>query len=138
FRAVRGGQLRLRHEDRRLPDDGAGRRLRSRAAPAAAAGTAHRTHHGPGLMKGTAMVTGRLARSARVRPYAITGGRTKGQLALLLETLVPVPDYDREAHQLLVAESYDIYALCRSVRSIAEISADLDIPLGVVRVLVSY
>jgi hypothetical protein len=83
------------------------------------------------------MVTGRLARSARVRPYAITGGRTKAKLPLLLETLVSVPEYDREAHQQLVAESYDIYGLCRSVRSVAEISADLDIPLGVVRVLVS-
>lgn len=83
------------------------------------------------------MVTGRRPRSARVRPYAITGGRTKARLPLLLETLVSVPEYDRGVHQLLVAESHDIYSLCRSVRSIAEISAGLDMPLGVVRVLVS-
>ena len=78
-----------------------------------------------------------MARSSRVRPYAITGGRTITRLPLLLETLVSVPDYDLTVYQLLVAESRDIYSLCRSVRSIAEISADLDIPLGVVRVLVS-
>ena len=83
------------------------------------------------------MVTGALLRSARVRPYAITGGRTRARLPLLLETLISVPDYDIAVHQMLVAESREIYSLCRAVRSIAEISADLDIPLGVVRVLVS-
>ncbi|MBV9795272.1 MAG: DUF742 domain-containing protein [Actinobacteria bacterium] len=83
-------------------------------------------------MKGTAML-----RSSRVRPYAITGGRTIARMPLLLETLVSVPDYDLMVHQMLVAESRDIYALCRSVQSIAEISAALDMPLGVVRVLVS-
>ena len=83
------------------------------------------------------MVTGRLLRSARVRPYAITGGRTRARLPLLLETLVSVPEYDMTVYQMLAAETRDIYSLCRAVRSIAEISADLDIPLGVVRVLVS-
>ncbi|HEY0716418.1 MAG TPA: DUF742 domain-containing protein [Streptosporangiaceae bacterium] len=83
------------------------------------------------------MVTGVLLRSARVRPYAITGGRTRARLPLLLETLVSVPDYDLGVHQALTAESREIYALCRGVRSVAEISADLDIPLGVARVLIS-
>ena len=83
------------------------------------------------------MVTGALLRSARVRPYAMTGGRTRARLPLLLETLISVPEYDRAVDQILVAESREIYLLCRSVRSIAEISAELDIPLGVVRVLVS-
>jgi hypothetical protein len=81
--------------------------------------------------------SGRLQRSARVRPYAITGGRTNARLPLLLETLISVPEYDLAVDQMLVAESREIYSLCRSVRSIAEISAGLDIPLGVVRVLVS-
>jgi hypothetical protein len=83
------------------------------------------------------MVTGALLRSARVRPYAMTGGRTRTRLPLLLETLVSVPDYDIAISQRLVAESREIYSLCRGVRSVAEISADLDIPLGVVRVLLS-
>ena len=83
-------------------------------------------------MNGAAM-----RRSARVRPYAMTRGRTDTRLPLLLETLVSVPDYDLTVDQMLIAESREIYALCRSVCSIAEISAVLDIPLGVVRVLVS-
>jgi Protein of unknown function (DUF742) len=83
------------------------------------------------------MVTGATLRSARVRSYAITGGRTRARLPLLLQTLVSVPDYDVAVHQALVAESREIYSLCRSVRSVAEISAELDIPLGVVRVLIS-
>ena len=83
------------------------------------------------------MVTGALLRSARVRPYAMTGGRTRARLPLLLETLVSVPDYDIATSQKLVAESREIYALCRAVRSVAEISAGLDIPLGVVRILLS-
>jgi hypothetical protein len=83
------------------------------------------------------MVTGAPLRSARVRPYAMTGGRTRARLPLLLETLVSVPDYDLAISQTLVAESREIYSLCRGVRSVAEISADLDIPLGVVRVLLS-
>ncbi len=83
------------------------------------------------------MVISALIRSARVRPYAITGGRTSSRRPLLLETLVSVLEYDASVHQLLLAESREIYSLCRDVRSIAEISADLRIPLGVVRVLVS-
>jgi hypothetical protein len=84
------------------------------------------------------MVASILVRSARVRPYAITGGRTSSRRPLLLETLVSAPDYDVSVYQLLVAESREIYSLCREVHSIAEISADLGIPLGVVRVLVSH
>src|ERR1700761_2738511 len=83
------------------------------------------------------MMTGALLRSARVRPYAMTGGRTRARLPLLLETLVSVPDYDAAIGQTLVAESREIYAHCRAVRSVAEISAGLDIPLGVVRILLS-
>ena len=84
-----------------------------------------------------AIVTSALIRSARVRPYAITGGRTSSRRPLLLETLISVLDYDTAVHQTLFAESREIYSLCREVRSVAEVSADLGIPLGVVRVLVS-
>ncbi len=83
------------------------------------------------------MVTNALIRSARVRPYAITGGRISSRRLLLLETLISVPNYDPAIDQELFAESRQIYSLCRQVRSVAEISADLRIPLGVVRVLIS-
>ncbi len=82
-------------------------------------------------------MTGSQRRSARVRLYIITGGRTSSRRPLLLETFISAPDYDPVVHRTLFAESRQIYSLCREVRSIAEISADLSIPLGVVRVLVS-
>jgi hypothetical protein len=56
---------------------------------------------------------------------------------LLLETLISVRNYDPSIERGLIAESREIYSTCRDVRSIAEISADLSIPLGVIRVLVS-
>jgi hypothetical protein len=56
---------------------------------------------------------------------------------LLLETLISVRNYDPAVERGLIAESREIYSLCRDTRSIAEISADLTIPLGVIRVLVS-
>ncbi|TWH19012.1 uncharacterized protein DUF742 [Prauserella rugosa] len=71
-----------------------------------------------------------------VRPYAITGGRTKANYPLELETLIstrdaavlPVPD--QVEHQVIMEE-------CRAPRSVAEIAAVLGVPLGVARVLIS-
>ncbi|OLT42753.1 hypothetical protein BJF85_22030 [Saccharomonospora sp. CUA-673] len=71
-----------------------------------------------------------------VRPYAITGGRTKSNYPLELETLIstrdaavlPVPD--QVEHQVIMGE-------CRAPRSVAEIAAVLQVPLGVARVLIS-
>lgn len=82
-------------------------------------------------------MTGTRLRSARVRPYTLTRGRTSARRPLLLETLISVRNYDPAVERGLIAESREIYRLCRDVRSIAEISADLTIPLGVIRVLVS-
>ena len=82
-------------------------------------------------------MTGTRRRSARVRPYALTRGRTSARRPLLLETLISVRNYDPSVERGLIAESREIYRLCRDTRSIAEISADLTIPLGVIRVLVS-
>ncbi|MGH3344668.1 MAG: DUF742 domain-containing protein [Carbonactinosporaceae bacterium] len=82
-------------------------------------------------------MTGNEGRSARVRPYAITRGRTRSRLPLLLETLVSVPGHDPNYKVDLTPECQEIYILCRQVRSIIEISAQLRMPLGVVRVLVS-
>jgi Protein of unknown function (DUF742) len=81
-------------------------------------------------------VTGSRRRSGRVRPYTLTQGRTISRRPLLLETLISVPDYDPAVERGLFAESREIYRLCRNTRSIIEISAELVIPLGVIRVLV--
>jgi hypothetical protein len=77
------------------------------------------------------------ARSRRVRPYALTGGRTRARYNLLVETLVSVPRYDPALSETLMPESKALYERARSQLSIAELSALLAIPLGVVRVLIS-
>jgi hypothetical protein len=71
-----------------------------------------------------------------VRPYTLTAGRTHTSVDLPLEapvqTLQAAP-----AHQWPPNDVKDkIIQLCTSSPSVAEISARLDLPLGVARVLV--
>ncbi|MGW0364087.1 DUF742 domain-containing protein [Streptomyces sp. NPDC002990] len=79
-------------------------------------------------------------RPARVRPYSLTGGRTRFTQVLLVETFVAAldggpgpqgPKPDRMPEMPAIVE------VCRRMRTIAEIAALLKLPLGVVRVLVS-
>jgi hypothetical protein len=94
-------------------------------------------------------------RPARVRPYSLTGGRTRFGHVLLVETFVAVleaPAEQRELaggptpvfssgggspHSKVMPEMRAIVELCRRMRTVAEISALLKMPLGVVRVLLS-
>jgi hypothetical protein len=76
-------------------------------------------------------------RSKRIRPYTLTGGRTRARHHLLVETLISVPRYDPTLSEALMPESKALYEQARSQMSIAELSAVLTIPLGVVRVLIS-
>jgi hypothetical protein len=71
-----------------------------------------------------------------VRPYYMTGGRTQpAHTDLEIEALVSTTALGERAPHLTV-EQRAIAALCRDILSIAEISARLDLPLGVTRVLV--
>jgi hypothetical protein len=71
-----------------------------------------------------------------VRPYYMTGGRTRPEHAdLEIEALVSTTALGERAPRMSV-EQRAIAALCRDILSIAEISARLDLPLGVTRVLV--
>ena len=72
----------------------------------------------------------------RVRPYAMTGGRVRSSTDLPLETIVRVTERGAAATDDPTAERRRICDLCTDAVSIAEISAHLDLPLGVVRVLV--
>lgn len=71
--------------------------------------------------------------AARVRAYAWTAGRTQPGRPLPLEALIstrttrPVPDPAQRA----------ITRLCRTPHSVAEIAADLHVPLTVARVLIA-
>ncbi|MDH6520522.1 hypothetical protein M2164_007141 [Streptomyces sp. SAI-208] len=76
-----------------------------------------------------------------VRPYAMTRGRTTsaGQHRLdLIAVVVAEPHTDDpEGDHSLSPEHVDIVDLCRETpQSVAELSSELDLPIGVVRVLV--
>ncbi|MEV6162172.1 DUF742 domain-containing protein [Streptomyces sp. NPDC052052] len=76
-----------------------------------------------------------------VRPYAVTGGRTEPgpngvqfDLIALITFDDSAPDVSRDP--LLGPEHRALLMLCRSeTQSVAELSADSDLPVGVVRVL---
>ncbi|MFF4352765.1 DUF742 domain-containing protein [Streptomyces sp. NPDC001530] len=82
---------------------------------------------------------------ARVRPYSLTGGRTRFGHVLLVETFVAALEAPEERKELtngsltnrVMPEMRAIVELCRRMRTVAEIAALLRMPLGVVRVLLS-
>jgi len=72
----------------------------------------------------------------RIRPYALTGGRTRSADDLPLETLVARTPAGSSALTRNVLERRRILELCARPLSIAEISAYVGVHLGVARVLV--
>jgi hypothetical protein len=80
-----------------------------------------------------------------VRPYSLTGGRTRFGHVLLVETFVAALEAPQERPELVngdlrtkvMPEMRAIVELCRRMRTVAEIAALLRMPLGVVRVLLS-
>jgi uncharacterized protein DUF742 len=76
-------------------------------------------------------------KSALVRPYAVTGGRTQPRYQLQIEAMVAASYYGARDLSVLAPECQAILGFCRDWRSVAEISAVLRLPLGVARVLVA-
>jgi hypothetical protein len=74
--------------------------------------------------------------SSLVRPYAVTGGRTKPSYQLQIEAMVSASHYEARDLSSLSPECQSILGYCRDWRSVAEISAVLRMPLGVARVLI--
>jgi len=72
----------------------------------------------------------------RLRPYALTGGRTRSAVDLPLESLVERTPAGTAALDAQTLERRRILELCRGPLSIAEVSAHLGVHLGVARVLV--
>lgn len=72
----------------------------------------------------------------KVRPYVLTGGRTRTRRHLLVHTLVSVPYYDSLFAAGLLPEARSLYEHARETRSVAELSAHSGISLGVTRVVV--
>ncbi|MEU8353920.1 DUF742 domain-containing protein [Streptomyces sp. NPDC048845] len=71
-----------------------------------------------------------------VRPYAMTGGRTRPRYQLAIEALVHTTASPGQLQGQL-PEHQRICHLCREIKSVAEVSALLTIPLGVARILVA-
>ncbi len=78
---------------------------------------------------------------ARVRPYSLTGGRTRFGHVLLVETFVAALEAPEERKELtngslatrVMPEMRAIVELCRRMRTVAEMQAALlRMPLGVV------
>ena len=77
------------------------------------------------------------AGSSLVRPYAVTGGRTKPRYQLEIEAMVAASHYEARDLSVLSPECQAILGFCRDWRSVAEISAVLRMPLGVARILIA-
>ncbi|GAA3154014.1 DUF742 domain-containing protein [Streptomyces echinatus] len=76
-----------------------------------------------------------------VRPYAMTRGRTTSaaqhRLDLIAVVVTEPGTGDPETDPTLSPEHVDIVGLCRDEpQSVAELAAELDLPIGVVRVLI--
>ncbi|MFF4169235.1 DUF742 domain-containing protein [Streptomyces sp. NPDC001744] len=98
-------------------------------APPTAAGS-------PSSSRGSSAASGSGGHNPLVRPYAMTGGRTRPRYQLAIEALVSTTaDPSRLQGQL--PEHQRICRLCFEIKSVAEISALLSIPLGVARILVA-
>lgn len=75
-------------------------------------------------------------RMLRIRPYALTGGRTRPKVDLPMETLVRTNDRGRSVRHEVSPEERRILDLAHEPLSVAEVSAHLGVVLGVARVLV--
>ncbi|MGW3210450.1 DUF742 domain-containing protein [Streptomyces sp. NPDC001135] len=76
-----------------------------------------------------------------VRPYAMTRGRTTSpaqhRLDLIAVVVTESDAGDPETDPTLSPEHVEIVGLCRDEpQSVAELAAELDLPVGVVRVLI--
>ncbi|GAB2525637.1 hypothetical protein HNR10_005187 [Nocardiopsis aegyptia] len=112
--------------------EAAGGAARERPAPFRRRGGGHPTSEGPAA--GVARGDG--PSEPLVRPYTLTRGRTRPRSAgpaLDMITIV-VAAGDREEHHL-EPEYKEILRLCHRPISVAEVSARLDMPLTVVKVL---
>jgi hypothetical protein len=78
----------------------------------------------------------RVDRTLRVRPYALTGGRTRSANDLPIETIVKSTLRGLSMASQLTLEHKRIVTMCVEPLSIAEISAHMHVPLGVARVFV--
>jgi hypothetical protein len=72
-----------------------------------------------------------------VRPYALTGGRTR-PTGETIDLLALVASTDATMDELLLQPEYvAVIRQCRQPKPVADLASDLDLPLGVVRIMLS-
>jgi hypothetical protein len=73
-----------------------------------------------------------------VRPYALTGGRTRptGESIDLL-AVVTSKTLNQTDNMMLEPEYREVVRQCRRPKSVADLASDLDLPLGVIRIVLS-
>lgn len=71
-----------------------------------------------------------------IRPYILTGGRTRPRHDLDVHALIRTTERGRTTTRALPAEQETIRRLCRSAWSLAEVAALVHVPLGVARILI--
>ncbi len=81
--------------------------------------------------------SGRGRRGPVVRPYAITGGRVRPRNDDLEVEALITSSARSDLAPYLSYERRTIIRLCQEVQSVAEISARLEMPLGVARVMIA-
>ncbi|GAA4851611.1 DUF742 domain-containing protein [Saccharopolyspora rosea] len=74
--------------------------------------------------------------ASSIRSYTWTGGRTRSNYQLELETLVSTSEVYRPGVAVRL-EHQSIAELCQHPRSVAEVGALLSVPIGVARVLLA-
>ncbi|MEX5708015.1 DUF742 domain-containing protein [Parafrankia sp. FMc6] len=72
-----------------------------------------------------------------VRPYTATRGRAHASRLLALEAMVYTTAHGRRRHPELLLDERSIVEMCLRPQSVIEIAAELRLPVGVVRVLVT-
>ncbi|MFC6884752.1 MULTISPECIES: DUF742 domain-containing protein [Actinomadura] len=73
-----------------------------------------------------------------VRPYVLTGGRTRGRTHLLVHTVISGRRYDAAFAERLLPEARALYERAHATsESVAELSAHCGVSLGVTRVLLA-
>jgi hypothetical protein len=72
-----------------------------------------------------------------VRPYALTGGRTR-PTGETIDLLALVASTDATMDELLLQPEFvAVIRQCHQPKPVADLASDLDLPLGVVRILLS-
>ena len=75
-----------------------------------------------------------------VRPYAVTKGRTApaaGSYVGLIDVVTAVADPQLPADTRLSREHRQLLSYCRQPITVVDLASDIDLPVGVVRVLLS-